>query len=312
MSKLVLIVGLLAGFMAGLGWNGATAAEASSRPLAVVASFSILADMVHQIGGPYVTVKSLVGPDGDAHAYMPSPADAQAVAGANLVVVNGLGFEGWFDRLVQASNTKALVVVASQGIAPRRMESHGESGQAGEGGHWILDPHAWLDLTNAQSYVAVIAQALSKADPAHAADYAANGRAYGLRLADLDAWARRELGAIPAERRRAITSHDAFGYFAHAYGIEFLAPQSGSAQSEPTPKDMARLVDQMKSQHIRAVFMENMTNPRLAEQIAKDTGGVFGGTLYPDALSKADGPAPTFEVLFRYNVDTLKAALTAP
>jgi zinc/manganese transport system substrate-binding protein len=272
-------------------------------PLAVVASFSILADMTAQIGGSHVVVSAIGGPGGDAHDYMPSPSDARALAKADVVVINGLGFEGWFDRLLRSSKTKALVVVASDGVVPLMM---------GRDGGVVIDPHAWLDLVRAQSYVQTIAQALAAADPDHAAEFAANGTAYARRLAELDAWTRDILGRIAPERRRAITSHDAFGYFAHAYGIEFLAPQGGLAQSEPSPRDMARLIDQMKAQHVRAVFMENMTNPRLAQQIAKDAGGVFGGALYPDALSPPDGPAPTFAALFRHNVETIQAALSAP
>lgn len=302
-GRLLVLFGLTAGLVsAGLVLAGQAHAEAR-RPVAVVASFSILADMAAQVGGPYVTVGSLVGPDGDAHVYMPTPADAKALAQADVVVVNGLGFEGWFDRLLRSSRTKARVVVASDGVVPLMM---------GRDGGVVVDPHAWLDLVRAQSYVQTIAQALAAADPDHAAEFAANGTAYARRLAELDAWTRDILGRIAPERRRAITSHDAFGYFAHAYGIEFLAPQGGLAQSEPSPRDMARLIDQMKAQHVRAVFMENMTNPRLAQQIAKDAGGVFGGALYPDALSPPDGPAPTFEALFRHNVETIQAALSAP
>ena len=272
-------------------------------PLAVVASFSILADMTAQIGGSHVVVSALVGPGGDAHDYMPSPSDARALAKADVVVINGLGFEGWFSRLLASSGTKARVVVASSGVTPRML---------GRDGGAAVDPHAWLDLANAQSYVRTIAAALSDADPAHAQDFAAGAQAYAKRLADLDGWARARLGTIPPERRRAITSHDAFGYFAQAYGIDFLAPQGGMTEAQPSPRDMARLIDQMKAQHVRAVFMENMTDPRLARQIARDAGGVFGGALYPDALSPPDGDAPTFEALFRHNVETIAVALSAP
>lgn len=290
---------------------------ALAEPLKVVASFSILGDMVRQVGGDAVAVTTLVGPDGDAHVYQPSPADAKAVAEADVVILNGLGFEPWGDKLVKASGTKAAVAKAAQGVKPRQMEAeeeheHGHDHGKDEHGHGgkVTDPHAWQDLANGKLYVANIAKALTAARPAEAAAIAARADAYAKRLTELDAWVRAELGSIPKAGRKIITGHDAFGYFGAAYGVTFLAPVGISTEAEPTPKDVAKLVRQMKAEKVKAVFVENMSDPRLVEQLAKDAGGVVGGTLYADALSAADGPAATYEAMFRHNVTALKAALS--
>ena len=293
---------LLAALMVAVAAPAAAAAE----PVKVVASFSILGDMVRQIGGDQVQITTLVGANGDAHVYQPTPADAKAVAEADLVVVNGLGFEGWFDRLIKSSGAKATVAVATEGVKPQKMEAEENHGHG-----MVTDPHAWQNLANGRLYVANIAKALAKVAPDRAATFQANGEAYAKRLADLDAWVKAELGGIPKAQRRIITSHDAFGYFGKAYGVELLAPVGISTEAEATPKDVAALIKQMKANKVRAVFIENMADPRLVQQIAKDGGGVVGGTLYADALSPADGPAGTYEAMFRHNVATLKAALGA-
>lgn len=289
----------------------AVAGPAWAAPVKVVASFSILGDMVRQIGGDQVAVTTLVGPDGDAHVYQPTPADAKAVTSADLIVVNGLGFEGWFERLFQSSEAKAPVVVASAGVSPQQMEEDDDDHAHGNGHHGkVTDPHAWQNLANGRLYVANIAEALSKVAPDRAALFQANATAYVERLAQLETWVTSELGAIPKAKRKIITSHDAFGYFGQAYGVTFLAPVGISTEAEPSPKDVAALVKQMKQQKVRAVFVENMADPRLVRQIAKDAGGVLGGELYADALSAADGPAATYEAMFRHNVTAMKAALT--
>lgn len=290
------------------------ATPALAEPLKVVASFSILGDMVREVGGDAVSITTLVGPDGDAHVYQPSPADAKAVAEAEVVILNGLGFEPWGDKLLKASGTKAAVAKAAQGVKPRQMEAEEEHGNDhGKDGHGhggkVTDPHAWQDLANGKLYVANIAKALAAARPADASAIQARADAYAKRLADLDAWVRSELGAIPKANRKIITGHDAFGYFGKAYGVTFLAPVGISTEAEPTPKDVAKLVRQMKAERVKAVFIENMSDPRLVEQLAKDAGGVVGGTLYADALSAGDGPAATYEAMFRHNVTALKAAL---
>ncbi|HWP26761.1 MAG TPA: zinc ABC transporter substrate-binding protein [Xanthobacteraceae bacterium] len=281
-------------------------AAPAQEPLKVVATFSILADFVHNVGGDRVTVHALVGANGDVHVYQPTPADAKLVAGANVVVVNGLGYEGWLDRLIRASATKLKPVVASEGIKPRRSSGHGH----GDGhSHGQFDPHAWQSVANAKIYVANIRNALIAADPAGKAAYEANAAAY---LAKLDALERevREVAArIPPERRRIITNHDSFGYFAEAYGLEMLAAQGVSTETQPSAKELAALIRQIRARKIGGVFMENITDPRLIERIAKETGARIGGVLYSDALTRPDGPAPTYIDLIRHNIRMLASAL---
>jgi zinc/manganese transport system substrate-binding protein len=287
----------------------AAGAQDIHRRVSVVASFSILADLVDNVGGDRVAVSALIGPDGDAHVYEPSPSDSRRMADAALVVVNGLGYEGWLDRLVAASGAKARtvapIVVASAGVAPRLGDDdHGRIDD-----HSAPDPHAWQSIANVERYVANIRDALSKADPAGASVYAANAAAYLTRLEALEREIQQALAGIPAERRRVITGHRAFGYFQDAYGIAFLAPQGVSAEAEPSARDVARVIMQIRTQRIRAVFLENVVDPRLVEAIARDTGARIGGTLYSDALTAAGGPAPTYIDLMRHNARTLAAAL---
>jgi zinc/manganese transport system substrate-binding protein len=273
---------------------------AAADKLSVVTSITVLADIAKQVGGDNVEVRSLVGPNGDAHVYEPTPQDAQAVTKAGLVVVNGLQLEGWMDRLVAASGTKATVVVATEGVPTRKMDEDGQE---------ITDPHAWNSAANGAIYAANIAKALAAADPAHAATYQANGAKYEAELKALDAWARSEVATIPQAKRKVITSHDAFGYLGAAYGIEFHAPVGFSTESEASAGDIARLIDQIKQEHIKAVFIENATDPRLVQQVAKASGAEMGGELYAEALSTADGPASTYAKMFRYNISLLVAGM---
>jgi zinc/manganese transport system substrate-binding protein len=275
--------------------------------LAVVASFSILADLVARVGGDRVDVAALVGPDGDAHVYSPTPTDAKKLSAAKLVVVNGLGFEGWLDRLITASGTKAAVLVATKGVAPRKM--------AGDKDHHDhnhdTDPHAWQSVANAKIYVANIRDALVAADPAGQAVYAANATAYLAELDALDGEVRTKIAAIPAQRRRIVTTHDAFGYFAAAYGIAFTAPQGVSTETEASARDVARIIAQIKKTKVPAVFLENVTDPRLLKRIGGETGARIGGTLYSDALTAAGGDAPNYVAMVRHNVRQLVEALAA-
>lgn len=289
-----------------------------AEPLRVVATFSILADMVNNIGGEDVAVTTLVGADGDAHVYEPTPADAKAVGNAQLVIVNGLAFEGWIERLLKSAGYKGEVVVASQGIAPRQMqeeaEHHPKKGKESHKDHdhhdhGSTDPHAWQDLANGQIYVTHIVAALVKADPAHTEAYQRRGEAYLAQLKATDQWVREQLAAIPAAQRRVITSHDAFGYFGAAYGVEFLAPVGWNTENEPSAKQIATLIRQIKKEKIRALFVENMSDPRLIKRIADEAGGVLGGTLYSDALAPAGQPGDSYIGMFRYNVPALAAAM---
>jgi zinc/manganese transport system substrate-binding protein len=267
----------------------------------IVATFSILADLARNVGGEAVAVDSLVGPDGDAHAYAPSPADAKRLAGASLVLVNGLGFEGWIDRLVKASGTRAQVVTASRGVAPRPM--------AGEEPRGRIDPHAWQSVGNAKIYVANIRDALGAADPARKAAYAAKAAAYLVRLDALDDEIRAAIAATPPARRKVITTHDAFGYFGAAYGVDFIAPQGVSTEAEVSARDVAMIIRQIRQQHIPALFLENVTDPRLMMRIAAESGARVGGRLYSDALSGPDGPATTYIDMMRQNLKELRSAL---
>ncbi len=278
-----------------------------AAPVKVVATFSILGDLVREVGGERVAVTTLVGPDGDAHVYSPSPADAKALAEAKLVVVNGLRFEGWIDRLVKASGTKAAVAVAARGVKPIAAEDDHAHGHGHS--HGAADPHAWQDIANAKAYVANIAAALSAADPAGAGIYEANARAYAARLEALEAEVKSAIAAIPAARRKVITSHDAFGYFARAYGIAFVAPQGVSTEAEASARDVAAIIRQIRRDKVPAVFLENVTDPRLVERIARETGARMGGRLFSDALSPPDGPAGTYIAMMRHNIRTLTAAL---
>ncbi len=288
-----------------------TAAQAAQdQPVQVVATISILADMVHQIGGSNVEVKSLVGPGGDAHVYQPTPADAQTIANAQVVVENGLGLEGWIDRLIQASGTKAQIVIASTGVKPQTMVDEDEKDADGKP-KTITDPHAWQDLGNGVLYAQAIGDALAKADPLHADSYHARATAYAVKIKDLDAQVRDQIKSVPPAKRKIITTHDAFGYFGRAYGVMFLAPEGISTDSEPTAAAMGKLADQIKHEHIKALFLENMTDPRLLQTLAKESHAVIGGTVYSDSLSPADGPAATYLDMFRHNVPAFVEAMKA-
>ena len=281
-------------------------AAAQGNKIKVVASFSILADLVRNVGGDRVEVTALIGSDQDSHAFEPSPADSRRVTDAKLVVVNGLGFEGWLDRLVAAAGSKAPVVVASAGVQPREIagdETRLVRDRAG------VDPHAWQSVANAKRYVANIRDALVKIDPAGQGTYAADAGAYLAKLDALDRAIRSTLAGIPRDKRRVISSHDAFGYFADAYGVEFLAPGGLATDAEPSALAVARIIRRIRTERIGALFFENVVDPRLVQLIARETGVRVGGTLYSDALTGPAGPAPTYLDMMRHNVRTLAAAL---
>jgi len=273
-----------------------TLASLAQQKIDVVASFSILGDLVRNVGGDRVNVTTLVGPNGDAHVYTPSPQDAKKVTDAKLVVVNGLGFEGWLPRLVKSSGGQAVIVTASDGIAERDIGSR-------------ADPHAWQSVVNAKAYVSNIREALVAVDPAGAATYKANAAAYRAKLDTLDADVRAAVATIPEARRQVISSHDAFGYFADAYGIAFVAPQGVSTDSEPSAQDLAKIIGQIKIAKIPAVFLENISDPRLMRRIAAETGAKIGGTLYSDSLTAENGDAPTYIDMVRHNIKALTSAL---
>ena len=336
----------------------APAVAQSDRPIPVVATFSILGDMVKRIGGEHVDVTTLVGPDGDTHVYQPTPADARAVSEAKILIVNGLQFEGWLDRLIAASDFRGVRVVATDGIEPIAFDDeHGHDDHAMAGhdddhdehaeaaahdhdddheehaeaaahdhdddheehaeashdhhDHGAFDPHAWQSLRDAVAYIDNITAALAQADPANATAFYQNRAAYDAEIMALDAEIRELMAALPADRRIVVTSHDAFQYFGRDYGLTFIAPQGLSTESEASAKDVARLIRQIRERGIRAVFVENIADSRLLERIAEETGATIGGTLYPGALSGADGPAPTYLDMMRHNAMTLAQALSS-
>ncbi len=299
-------------------------AQASAAELKVVASFSILGDIVQEVGGADIKVSTLVGPDGDAHEYEPTPADAKKLAAAKVLFVNGLDFEAWLPRLVKASGFAGPTVVASKGVTPRKFAGHGDEhgdkhddkdhdhGHAHDHGghhHHDADPHAWQNLANGVIYARNVADGLAAADPAHADAYRKRADAYIARVQAADAAVRKTFAAIPAERRKVVTSHDAFGYFGDAYGVSFIAAMGISTEAEPSAGDVARIIEQVKRDKVPAVFIENITSPRLVQQIARETGAKVGGTLYSDALSKPGQPGATYLEMFEWNVRQLAAAL---
>ena len=289
-----------ASLLACLGSARAEGPTEQPARLPIVATFSVLADLARNVGGDRVEVISLVGPDGDAHIYQPTPEDAKNLNAAKLILVNGLGLEGWFDRLIKASGATAPIVVATKGIAPRKMEEDGKIG---------TDPHAWQSIPNAEIYVGNIRDALIAADPAGADAYRANAAAYLSKLADLDRQVRVALATIPANRHEIITTHDAFGYFGETYGFKFIAPEGVSTETEASARDIARIIRQIKAEKIPAVFLENVTDPRMAKRIAEESGATIGGALYSDALSPADGPASNYIDMMHNNIKQLTAAL---
>ncbi len=306
---------LLGALAAGLILAHAPMAATAQDKLPVVASFSILGDFVKEVGGDRVALTTLVGANGDAHVYSPTPADAKAMAGARLVVVNGLKFEGWITRLIKSSGTKATIATATTGITPLQNEAddhdHGKKDKHGHNHAGQDDPHAWQSVANAKIYVANIRDALVKADPAGQASYEANATRYLAQLDAVEAEVKAAIARIPADRRKAITSHDAFGYFVKAYGIAFIAPQGVSTEAEASAKDVGRIIRQIKAEKIPAVFLENVTNPRLVERIAKESGARVGGQIFSDALSDAGGPAGTYIAMMKHNISQIEKALAA-
>jgi zinc/manganese transport system substrate-binding protein len=278
----------------------------AEAPIKAVATFSILGDLVSEVAGDKVALSVLVGADMDAHAYQPRPSDARTVAEARLLVSNGLGFEGWIDRLAKAAPFKGRAVVASTGVATLAAGAGHAPGHSHAHGP---DPHCWQDVQRVRTYVANIAKGFVDADPANAAHYKERAAQADRRLVELDAWVKAEIAKVPADKRRAITGHDSFRYFSAAYGVKFQSPRGYNTSSEPSARDVALLIREAREQRIKALFVENMTNPGLVDQIARESGAIVGPRLYTDALSGPDGPAPTYEKMMRHNVTALVAGM---
>lgn len=272
--------------------------HAADKPQ-VVTSFSILADLTREIGGEHIALNNLVGPDEDAHVFEPSPDNVRTLLAADLIVANGLGFEPWLERLLASSEASGKRIDASRGVLPIWLEEDGEK---------VADPHAWQSLSNAELYVRNIAQALSELDPAHTNAYAANRDAYLAKLHALLKQANARMASLAASQRKVVTSHDAFGYLGQAWQLQFIAPQGLSTHDEPSASEVAALIRQLRTEGVRAVFVENIRDPRLVQQIAEEAGARVGGTLYSDALA-ASGPASTYLGMYQYNLDALLAAL---
>jgi zinc/manganese transport system substrate-binding protein len=273
-----------------------TALPSMAHDIRVVASFSILGDMVEQVVGEHGTVTTIVGPDADAHVYQPSVADATAVAQADVIFVNGLGFETWSDTLIAEAGTEATVFVATEGVTPVMVDG-------------APDPHAWNALSNGVIYVQNIAAGMSEILPDHADAFNANAAAYIVKLEALDAETRAQLADLPADRRTVVTAHDAFGYLADAYGLTFLAPVGIDTEAEPSAQALAALITQLREEKVAALFVENITSPALVQQISDETGIAIGGRLFSDALSERGGPATSYLAMFQHNLDTLLEAL---
>jgi len=297
----------------------------SNQQTPVVATFSILGDMVERIGGEHVNVETLVGPGGDAHVYQPTPADAREVSEAKVLIVNGLEFEGWLNRLIDASDFSGKRIVATAGIQPisleeeehhedeehAKTEEHEDEEHSDDKDHHhgAFDPHAWQSLTNAINYVDNITAALSQADPSNASDFYQNRASYVAEIKALNTEISDSIAMIPESKRTVVTSHDAFGYFAKSFGLTFEAPQGMSTESEASAQDVAGLIKQIRDDNISAVFVETITDNRLLEQIARETGASIGGTLYSDALSGPEGPASSYLDMMHHNATTITKAL---
>ncbi len=299
--------------LSALAASGLFAAQVNAaEPMPVVASFSILGDLVKVVGGERVAVTTLVGPDEDAHTFEPKPADAKTILASKLMVLNGMHFEPWAEKLAKSAGYKGDTLVASKGVKPRAMpeeEGHEDKAHDAGGHHHDIDPHAWQNPNNVILYVRNIAAGLSKADASGAAAYKANAEAYVKELQALDTSIKTQLGTIPAAKRKVITSHDAFGYFGAQYKVSFLAPQGVNTDAEPSAKEVAQLIRQIKREKIKAVFVENMSNPKLIEQLSKDAGATVGATLYSDSLSPADKPGPTYLKMMNHNLTQLVAGM---
>ena len=277
----------------------ASPASAAGK-LKAVATFSILGDMVHRVGGDLVEVTTIVGPNSDTHVYEPKPADAKSLAAAQIFFANGLGFEGWMDRLIEATGFEGETVIASEGVKSRTMIEDGVA---------ETDPHAWQNLSNGVLYVKNIADGLCKADAADCATFRKNADAYSAEISSLDAEVKTRIAAVPEAKRKVITTHDAFGYFGAAYGVTFMAPEGYSTESEASAADVAKLIQQIRADKVSALFIENMSDPRLIDQIARETGVKAGGALFADALSEKGEGGETYLDMFKHNISLLAPAM---
>ena len=294
---------LLAGLLLALALPAAPVWAAPARPLRVVTTFSILDDMVKAVGGPYLSVTTLVGPDGDVHTYEPSPADARALVRADVVVSSGLGLETGFDRLYDASGSKATRFVASQGVHVRYVDKAGTR---------EADPHCWQDVRDAMVMVRNIRDGLCAADPSAAANIKDRAAHYLKELQQTDAYIAKRAAEIPSPERKLVTSHDALGYFARRYDFQVIGQALSSLSTEaaePSAREMADIIEEIRRAHVPAVFTENIHSPKLMDQIARDAHVKIVTSLYTDALGAPGTPGATYIGMMRYNIDTIAKAL---
>ncbi len=279
--------------------GGGNAGDTGDR-LQVLATTSIVADVVVQVGGDYVEVTTLLPPGTDPHTFEPRPQDAAAIADADIVFANGAGLEEFLQPLLESAGATDKLVEVSAGIELLAFEEHHEGG----------DPHTWMDPNNVILWAENIAAALSAADPEHAADYQANAEAYTSALADLDAWIRSEVAQVPAESRLLVTDHGVFSYFADEYGFTQVGTITGSfsTNASPSAQELAALEDDIRSFGVRAVFVGETANQSLAEQVAADTG-IQIVVIYHASLTDDSGPVPSYLEFMRYNVSAIVEAL---
>ncbi|MCZ2158034.1 zinc ABC transporter substrate-binding protein [Bartonella sp. 220] len=275
----------------------------------VVVSFSILADLVKNVGGDHISMTTLIGPNANTHTYEPTPHDAKILRNAHIIFINGLHLEGFINRLITASDTKARLVEVSNNISSLEIKNQEQSAQQHHH-HNDIDPHAWQTIPNVEIYIKNIATAFCKIDQQSCASYRKNSEIYIKKLKATQKILKTKIATIPKDKRVIITSHDAFGYFAQEYGFIILAPQGASTEAEATAADVAKLIKQIKANKAAALFVENISNPRLIKQISKETGLKIGGTLYSDALSDENGPAATYLDMMEHNVNTIIDAIT--
>jgi zinc/manganese transport system substrate-binding protein len=278
-----------------------------ATPLPVVATFSVLGDMTRQIGGEHIKLTTIVGPGADSHSFEPTPQDVKALSEAKVLILNGVGFEGWLPRMIKAAGFDGMQVLATRTASLRHLD---ESEQAHNDpnhnhGDTDVDPHAWQDLRNGMIYAQNIADGLSQADPAHRAYNQKRAKAYIAQMKKIDTEIRMAFAEIPESRRKVISSHDAFGYFAAAYGIKFIPVVGLSNEAEPSAHELAALIKQVKKENVAGVFVESTANPKIIRQIARETGAKIGGTLYSDSLAKPDEPASTYLGMFSWNAGRL-------
>jgi zinc/manganese transport system substrate-binding protein len=283
----------------------------AAEKMKVVATFSVIGDMVTNVAGDLVDLITLIGPDGDIEVYEPTPADIPKLAGARVLFMNGLNdeFEPWLPNLMAQAKFAGTKVIVTRGV--KALSAEDEHPMGGKPKAVVLDQHAWMNPRNGIIYVKNVTDALARIDPANADTYRTRAASYTQQLKDLDNWAHAEMNAVPAAKRRVLASHDSLQYLATAFGITMISVNGWTNKSEPSAADLARLTDQIRREHVKALFLDSITDPRAMERISKETGAAIGGTLYGDALSKPDGEAGTYIDMIRHDISTLKAGMLA-